>query len=168
MTTIIALLRAVNVGGTGMLPMAELRALCAGLGYEDVRTYIASGNILFRSPRPEAEIRPTLETALAARMGKPIDMMVHTGAEMRAVLEANPFPAADPKRMVVAFLNAPVPADFLGRIANVDGEDVAALGREIYIHYAGGIGRSRLKLPPSPAATGRNLNAVAKLASLAG
>jgi uncharacterized protein (DUF1697 family) len=167
MTRFIALLRAVNVGGTGLLPMKELAALCAGLGHEDVRTYIASGNVLFRSVLPEADVRTGLERALAGRMRKPVDVMVRTTAEMQAVLEANPFPAADPKRVVVAFLNEPAPADFLGRIKNVAGEEVRILGREIHLHYRDGIARSKLKLPSSPASTGRNLNTVARLAELA-
>jgi uncharacterized protein (DUF1697 family) len=167
MTCFVALLRAVNVGGTGALPMKELAALCAGLGHDDVRTYIASGNVLFRCALSEADVRSGLERALAARMGKAVDVMVRTGAEMRAVLEANPFPAGDPKRVVVAFLNAPAPEDFLGRIKNVKAEEVRILGREIYLHYRDGIGRSKLKLPSSPAATGRNLNTVARLAELA-
>jgi uncharacterized protein (DUF1697 family) len=167
MTRFVALLRAVNVGGTGLLPMSELAALCAGLGHENVRTYIASGNVLFRSTLSEAEVRSGLERTLAERMGKAVEVMVRTGAEMQAVLDANPFPSADPKRVVVGFLNAPAPDDFLGRVKSVQDEDIRILGREIYIHYRAGIARSKLKLPASPAATGRNLNTVARLAELA-
>jgi uncharacterized protein (DUF1697 family) len=96
MTSYIALLRAVNVGGAGKLLMTDLKALCERAGCEQVQTYIASGNVAFWSERSEAEVRSILETSLAAWMGKPIGVLVRTAAEMTAVLKANLFPAAAP------------------------------------------------------------------------
>lgn len=113
MKTYIALLRAVNVGGTGKLPMAELRALCADAGFHDVCTYIASGNVVLRSTATAAQVKATLETALARVAGKPVGVFVRTGPEMVAVMTANPFPGAAPNRVAVIFLEVAPPADTL-------------------------------------------------------
>ena len=76
MTAFVALLRAVNVGGTGKLPMAELRALCEAAGCTAVTTYIQSGNVVFTSKLAEAKVKAKLERALAVHMGKPVPLMV--------------------------------------------------------------------------------------------
>ena len=86
MTAFVALLRAVNVGGTGKLPMSELKAMCEALGFEGVRTYIASGNVVFTSRKSEAAVKKALEARLEAYAGKPVGVMVRTAAEMQAVL----------------------------------------------------------------------------------
>src|SRR5262249_19060049 len=109
----IALLRAVNVGGTGKLPMSDLKAMCLDAGFTDVRTYIASGNVLFRSTLSEGKVKSTLEARLAAYAGKPVGVAVRTAAELAAVLKANPFPKAQPNRTVAIFLDAPPPKDAL-------------------------------------------------------
>ena len=70
MTAYVALLRAVNVGGTGKLPMAELKAMCGAADFAGVQTYIASGNVVFLAGRPAAEVRAVLERALEAYAGK--------------------------------------------------------------------------------------------------
>jgi len=98
MTTYIALLRAVNVGGTGKLPMAELRAMCESLGFTNVRTYIASGNVVFASKLSEKSVKAKLEGCLEAYAGKPVGVLVRTGAEVAAALDANPFKSAEPNR----------------------------------------------------------------------
>src|ERR1700735_4103862 len=91
MPAYIALLRAVNVGGTGKLPMADLKAMCEQAGFSKVKTYIASCNVLFQSAKSEAQVKKTLESALAAYAGKPVGVAVRTTAEMAAILAANPF-----------------------------------------------------------------------------
>src|SRR6202008_63371 len=96
MTVFVAFLRAINVGGTGMLPMKDLAALCTDLGLQDVRTYIQSGNVVFASKLAERKVQAQLEKALAAKMGKKIDVMVRTAAELRSILLGNPFPRAKP------------------------------------------------------------------------
>jgi uncharacterized protein (DUF1697 family) len=88
----IALLRGVNVGGTGLLPMKELAGLCSSLGFHAVRTYIQSGNVIFDSNLSAEEIQSCLQDALAVKMGKAIAVMVRTPAEMRSILSRNPFP----------------------------------------------------------------------------
>jgi uncharacterized protein (DUF1697 family) len=100
MTRYVALLRAVNVGGTGKLPMTELRAMCEGCSFKDVRTYVASGNVVFKANLDEAAVQAKLEAALQSYAGKPVGVAVRTGAEMAAVLAANPFGAAAPNRIV--------------------------------------------------------------------
>ncbi len=164
----VALLRAVNVGGTGALPMAELAALAAGLGFDEVRTYIQSGNIVFKSALPESQIRAKLENALAVKMGKAVAVLVRTGAELRAILAANPFPKANPSQLAVVFLSEAPPAGVLKKLVIPGGEEVRLHGREVFVHYPDGMGRSKLKLAPLGTGTARNLNTVAKLAALTG
>ena len=91
MTTYVGLLRAVNVGGTGKLPMTELRAMCEAAGFTRVRTYIQSGNVVFAADEPEKIVKATLERALEAYAGKPVGVMVRTGPAMAAILVANPW-----------------------------------------------------------------------------
>ena len=91
MTTYIALLRAVNVGGTGKLPMSDLTAMCEDLGFGQVKTFIASGNVVFTSKLADAKVKATLEARLATYAGKPVGVMVRTAKEMAGVLADNPF-----------------------------------------------------------------------------
>ena len=90
MPTFIALLRAVNVGGTGKLPMTDLTRLCSKAGFTDVQTYIASGNVVFNGDKSAPEVKAALEVSLKRYAGKPVGVVVRTGPEMAAVLEANP------------------------------------------------------------------------------
>src|SRR5579872_2852002 len=105
MASFVALLRAVNVGGTGKLPMSELKQICEELGFAGVRTYIASGNVVFESRKSEAAVKAALEERLAARAGKPVGVLVRTAAEMARVLADNPFPKAAPNRTMAVFLD---------------------------------------------------------------
>jgi uncharacterized protein (DUF1697 family) len=164
MTSYVALLRAVNVGGTGKLPMAELRAMGEALGFTDVRTYIASGNLVFKSDLDEATVKQDLGRALAQYAGKSVGVLVRTGAEMSAVLAENPFPDAPANRTVAIFLDTPPPADFLSGVSGRQGEDIAAGRREIYVHYADGMADSKLRIAAASSGTARNLNTIAKLA----
>ena len=167
MAIFIALLRGINVGGSGCLSMKELADLCSGLSFEAVRTYIQSGNVIFESHLPEGAVRSRLERALAANMGKKIDVMVRTPAEMRSILGKNPFPGKEPAKVNVAFLCEPPPKDLMKNAVAPGGEQVKPGKREIYIYYPDGMGRSKLKLPlKGAAATVRNINTVAKLVAL--
>lgn len=167
MAVFVALLRAVNVGGTGMLPMAELRTLCVELGWRNVRTYIQSGNVVFESPLPERAVRAELERALAEKMGRHVGVLIRTAPELRTIFESNPFPNAAPAQVGVVFLSEPAPKDLLVGPVIPGQEELHVAGREIFVHYPGGMGRSRLKIPP-PATEGtmRNLNTVAKLVTM--
>ena len=167
MAIFVALLRAVNVGGTGMLPMKELSALCIKLGFKKVRTYIQSGNVVLESSLPEENVRAGLERVLTKRMGKKVDVMVRSASELRSILEANPFADAEPAKVAVVFLSHPAPKGMLDNLAAPGGEEVRLANREIYIHYPNGMGRSKLKLPSTcGAATARNINTVTKLVAL--
>ena len=168
MKTFVALLRAVNVGGTGKLPMSELKAMCEAAGFAEVRTFIASGNVIFRSGKSEAQIKAALEAGLMAYAGKSIGVLVRTAAELAAVLRANPFPEAAPNRTVAIFLNKPPPATSLAEITGQAGEEVRLGSRELYVHYRDGIGKSKLRIPVAADGTARNMNTIAKLTALAG
>ena len=116
MACFVALLRAVNVGGTGKLPMTDLKAMCEAAGSRSVRTYIASGNVVFESDRPPAVVRKELEDRLLAYAGKPVGVILRTAREMAEVLARNPFPQAPPNRTVAIFLEAAPPATALESI----------------------------------------------------
>lgn len=167
MIVYVALLRAVNVGGTGSLKMSDLCALCQELGFERPQTYIQSGNVVFGSKLPEAKVRSKLEPALAGKLGKACGVLVRTGAELDAVLAANPFPEAPPNRVIVFFLSAPPARGAAAQLSIPGKEQVEIVGREVFVHYPDGQGRSKLKLPFASEGTGRNLNTVMKLAELA-
>jgi uncharacterized protein (DUF1697 family) len=168
MTTFVALLRAVNLGGWNLLPMKDLAALCTGLGFADVRTYIQSGNVVLRSNLSEQRIRKVLEEVLTGRLGRPVDVMIRSASELRAVLAANPFPDAPPARVAVLFSSHPVPPSAVDDVIAPGGEQAVAGKREMYIFYPDGMGRSKLKLPPALGrTTARNINTVAKLVSIA-
>ena len=167
MQAFIALLRAVNVGGTGKLPMTELKAMCEAAGFKSVKTYIASGNVVFQSPKSEAQVKAKLEAALAAYAGKPVGVVVRTAPEMAAVLAANPFHRLPGNRTVAIFLDHPPPKDALEHVVGQATEELALGRREIYGYYPDGQGDSKLRIPAAKNGTARNMNTVAKLAELA-
>jgi uncharacterized protein (DUF1697 family) len=166
-TAFIALLRAVNVGGTGKLPMTELKTMCEASGLERVRTYIASGNVVFASSLAEAEVKAAIEARLLAYAGKGVSVLVRTAEEMAAVHRANPFPHCAPNRTLAIFLDAQPPGDALERATGINGEEIRLGLREIYVHYGDGMADSKLKIPAAAAGTGRNMNTIAKLAQMA-
>ncbi|ACI54153.1 uncharacterized protein (DUF1697 family) [Rhizobium sp. BK619] len=167
MAVYIALLRAVNVGGTGALPMAELKTICEGLGFADVKTYIQSGNVLFRSDASETAVEEKLDAALGQKMGKRPGVMVRTRKALDAIAADAPFPDAKPNFLLVYFLPEKPPGDALDKMVAPDGEEAKLAAREIYVHYPKGSGRSKLKLPTLKSGTSRNLNTVRKLADMA-
>jgi uncharacterized protein (DUF1697 family) len=167
LSTYIALLRAVNVGGSGKLPMAELKAMCEAEGFAQVQTYIASGNVVFQAAQSPLQIQAALARRLALYAGKPVGVLVRTAQEMAEVLAANPFPQAPRNRTVAIFLDAPPPADTLKQIRGQADEQVQLGTLEIYVAYGAGMGRSRLKIPAAEQGTARNMNTVAKLVAMA-
>jgi uncharacterized protein (DUF1697 family) len=167
-TAYAALLRAINVGGTGKISMTELRQLCEGCGFTDVGTYIQSGNVVFRSKRAESSVKKLLEQTLAERFGKPVGVLLRSASELAELLENNPYPDAPPNRVIVLFLDAPVPRGALADVQTPGGEALSARGREVFIHYPNGQGQSKLSLPFQKTGTGRNLNTVRKVYELLG
>jgi uncharacterized protein (DUF1697 family) len=167
MTAYVALLRAVNVGGTGKLPMTELKAMCEAVGFDQVRTYIASGNVVFTSDLSEDRVRAAIEKPLEAYAGKPVGVLVRTAAEMADTLARNPFADKPGNRTVALFVDGPIPPDALDAARNVKDEQMRLGKREIYIFYGDGMADSRLVIPAAKAGTARNMNTVAKLAEMA-
>ena len=168
MTAYVALLRAVNVGGTSKMPSADLKRLGEEAGFSNVRTFIASGNLVFTSDLDEAAVKTALESRLETYAGKRIPVLVRTAEEMAAVDRANPFLDERPNWTVAIFLDEPPPSDAAEKVSHVNGEQVAVGTREIYVAYGAGMGRSKLRIPAAANGTARNMNSVRKLAGMAG
>ena len=147
--------------------MAELRTMCESIGFAKVRTYIASGNVVFESELSEASVKTKLERCLKTNTGMQIGVLIRTGAELAAVLAGNPFPAAAPNRTVAIFLDEPPPTDTLAGVSGQQEEEIALGEREIYVHYGNGMAKSKLKIRAAKSGTARNMNTVAKLAEWA-
>ena len=167
MPVFIALLRAVNVGGTGKLPMGDLKRLCEKAGFRKARTYIASGNVVAEREGAEAQAKAALEAELRTYAGKPIGVIVRTAAEMSEVAANNPFPDRGANSTVAIFLDRAPAHDTLKDVKGQANEEIQLGAREIYVHYPDGIGRSKLRIPAAGDGTARNMNTVAKLASIA-
>ena len=167
MPVFVLLLRAVNVGGTGKLPMSELKRLCEKAGFENIRTYIASGNVVAERDGSGTQAKAALEAELKAYAGKPVGVIVRTAAEMAEVVASNPFPHRAANRTVAIFLDHPPPPDALEAVKGQANEEVRLSAHEIYVHYPDGIGRSKLRIAAAGDGTARNMNTVAKLAAMA-
>lgn len=162
----VALLRAVNVGGN-KLPMKELKAMGQEAGFEAVSTYIASGNLIFRTDDSQERIRLLLEARLADFFGKPMDVLIRSARELSELVEKNPFADQPGNRVVVLFLDQEPPAGLEPSVPGQAGERFVPGDRELFIHYPEGQGRSKLAFKGLGVATARNMNTVAKLAALA-
>ena len=160
------MLRAVNVAGTGKLPMAELKAIGLDCGFENVRTFIASGNLLFESDLDEAEVAKRVGERIEALFGKLVPLFVRSAAEMAEVAAGNPFTDDKPNRVMAHFIADPPSEAMLAEARDVVGERLALGPRMIYVSYGEGIGKTKLKLPAVRHGTARNLNSVARLAGL--
>lgn len=165
----IHLIRAVNVGGA-KLPMADLRDLATDLGAASVRTYIASGNLVCAPPGDPDGFDRALEAAIESRFGYFREVISRTPAEVRAALDAHPFPVVEPKYSYITFLVEEPADDAVAKARTYPtGDDRwEVIGREMHIRYAGGAGRPEMKEPAISRAlrvpgTARNLNTVRKL-----
>jgi uncharacterized protein (DUF1697 family) len=177
MARLVALLRAVNVGGR-KLPMAELRALCGEeLGWEAVQTYIQSGNVLFRAKGEPEALEAQLETAISERFGLDVPVIVRTSAQWAGYAAANPFPEAardEPNRLQLLVSKQPPRADAAAKLIEraQAGERVEAAGGALWFYFPDGVGTSKLtpalidKACGSPS-TGRNWRTVVKLKEMA-
>ena len=160
------MLRAVNVAGTGKLPMSELAAIGRACGFDDVSTFIASGNLLFSSDRDEPSVARALAERIESYFGKPVPLFVRSGAEMAEVVARNPFTDDQPSRVMAHFIAEPPGEKMLAEARGVAGERMAIGPRMIYVSYGDGIGKTRLKLPAVDRGTARNMNSVARIAGL--
>lgn len=149
MTGYAALLRGINVGGRQKIAMADLRELLGSLGYSDVTTYLQSGNAVFTSPRDDLpELAGEIEGRIERDLGLRVTVLLRTGPQLAAVVDANPYPAAaiNPKTLHVGFLSAPVDPE---RLAGIDRsvfspDEFVPGDRVLYLHYPHGAGRTKL------------------------
>lgn len=178
MTVVISLLRGVNVGGHNQIKMEALRALYESLGLLDVQTHIQSGNVVFRTKGRDLAL-------LAKRIGDGIEqgfgfrpgVILRTPAELRDAIARNPFrerPGIEPSKLLVTFLLSDPGAEAREKVLGIkaDPEELRIEGRELYVHYPNGMGRTKLpaalieKILKTPG-TGRNWNTVTKLLEMA-
>ena len=173
MPRVVALLRAVNVGGRA-LAMGELRDLCVAAGCTDVATYIQSGNVVLAHPRHEgAALERHLEHAIRDATGMAVPVMVRTATDLADLVAANPYPGTPGNRLVAWFAkDAEGAARLALDTAPFAPEDLTVRGRDAYLFLPNGQGRSPLvtalgKVRPSVVATARSWNTVEKLLSMA-
>ena len=173
----IALLRGVNVGGRTSIAMSDLRAMCEALGFAGVRTLLQSGNLVLEGGRLAGEaLERMLEAETAKCCGVKTDYMIRTAGQWKQIVASNPFPddaKRDPGHLVATFLKAAPASKEVEALRNAirGPETLEAVGRELYIVYPAGIGRSRLtnaliERTLGRRATGRNWNTVLKLAAM--
>ena len=175
MTTFVALLRGINVGGKHSVPMQDLRDILDGLGCKDVETYIQSGNAVFNSAEDAQVLAAQVSSAIEQKFGFAPRVHILTFEEYQAVLDANPFPDAvsEPKTIHVGFLTEPVTEPDLDTIENLKSptENYHLVEGAFYLHAPDGIGRSKLAAKIDKClgvpTTGRNWRSATKLAELA-
>jgi uncharacterized protein (DUF1697 family) len=146
-STHVALLRGVNVGGNNCVPMKELAQIFVDAGCTDVRTYIQSGNVVFRATRAVAESLPSRITEqIATRFGCRIPLVLRTAEQLAAAVRNNPFREMPEQKLHIYFLASLPDAS---RVAQLDPDrskpdTFVVHGREIYLYLPNGMGRSKL------------------------
>ena len=166
MTAFVALIRAVNVSGTGKLPKDELKAMGEACGFANVRTFINSGNLLFTSELAESTVKKRVEDQLTDYFGKPVPAFVRNAEEMGEAAQRNPFTDDKPSRVMAHFIDEEPAQAMLDAARDVQGERLALGPRLLYVSYGEGIGKTKLKLPAVKQGTARNMNSVGKIADL--
>jgi uncharacterized protein (DUF1697 family) len=178
MTVMISLLRGLNVGGHHKVKMDELRALYESIGFENVQTYINSGNVLFRTAgRDLVRLRKRIEDAIEPACGFRPDVILRTPSDLRGVIARNPFaarPGMDPSKLAIHFLAADPSAEARQQVLAIkaDPEELRIDGRELYIYFPNGMARPKLSMPLvertlQTSGTSRNWNTVRKLLEMA-
>jgi uncharacterized protein (DUF1697 family) len=162
----VALLRAVNVGGTGKLPMADLKAMGEACGFANVRTFIASGNLLFESDLGEAAVKMAIEAKLQDYAGKRVPVLVRTAEELATLVAANPFPDAHQSRHLVYFYDCPQSQALIDGCRDINGERLMLGTRELHVDYGEGIRFTKLKIPKGADHTSRSINSVRRMVAL--
>jgi uncharacterized protein (DUF1697 family) len=151
MGTFVALLRGINVGGRSLIRMPELKSLLATMGFEDVSTYIQSGNVVFSSASDDRQkLAAELEKRIAAAFEVSPTVLLRTPAELAGIAASNPFLSreSDLSKLHVVFLSAPPSANAVGQLdpARSPPDEFSVHGREIYLHLPNGAGRSKLTI----------------------
>ena len=166
MTAYVALVRAVNVSGTGKLPKEDLKAMGEACGFEGCLTFINSGNLLFSSELGEAEVQQRIGQRIDEYFGRHVEVFVRSGAEMAEAAARNRFADDKPSRVMAHFISEEPDPAMLEDARDVAGERMALGPRLIYVSYGEGIGKTKLKLPAVRKGTARNMNSVKKIAEL--
>jgi uncharacterized protein (DUF1697 family) len=175
MTTFIALLRGINVGGHRKVAMAELRDVCAAAGLADVRSYVNSGNLVFSANGGAARQETVIEAAIAAHFGFPIDVMVRAAGDWAAYVRGNPIreiAEKHPNRVMLLAPKRPLSGEAVAALrAKASGEErVEQAGEVLWLYFAESVARSKLAAasPRGIPVTTRNWRTVLKLAEMAG
>jgi uncharacterized protein (DUF1697 family) len=145
----IALLRGINVSGRNQIAMPALRALCTELGWQDVQSYIQSGNLVFKADSSTLTVEQTLEQAISERFGLTIAIIVRAAADWPGYIANNPFPEEserEPNLVMLALSKALPKTDAAERIQEraANGERIVQAGGVLWIYYADGAGRSKI------------------------
>jgi uncharacterized protein (DUF1697 family) len=177
MTAFVSLFRGINVGGHQTIRMEELRDLHESLGLKNVVTYIQSGNVVFTGAEADvARLRRLIEDGFEQKFGFHVEVIVRTSAELRAIIDKNPFQNQESKEskwIVVLFLAArpddTAQEDLLKTYLGP--EEIFIIGKEVHIYYPNGIGRSKLshsflEKKLKTFGTARNWNTILKLQEL--
>jgi uncharacterized protein (DUF1697 family) len=178
MPVLICLLRGVNVGGHHKIKMDDLRTLCTSLKLRDSQTYVQSGNVVFRTRETDLpRLARRLEDAIERTCGFRPDVVLRTCSDLRDVIARNPFAersGIEPNKLLVNFLAADPGEDARAKVRAIqtNPEELHIEGREIYIYYPHGMGRSKLTMAVLDRAlkisgTGRNWNTVTRLLEMA-
>lgn len=177
MPIIISMLRGVNVGGHNKIKMDALRALYESMKFTGCQTHIQSGNVIFKTKeRNLAKLSSQIQTAIERSFGFRPDVILRTSDELRDVIARNPFAkrrGIEPGKLLVTFLASDPAPEARDNLLNlkIDPEELRIDGRELYIYFPDGMGRSKLwplieralKVP----CTGRNWNSVTKMLAIA-
>ncbi|MBE0408831.1 MAG: DUF1697 domain-containing protein, partial [Anaerolineales bacterium] len=177
MPTFIALLRGINVSGHNKIPMPELRSLCTALGWDDVQSYIQSGNLVFTAEDQPQYLQTELETAIERHFDLSIPVIVRAAADWPGYIASNPFLEAsqrEPNLVMIALSKSPPKREALVGLLEraVNGERIAQSEDALWVHFAAGVAKSKLspalfdRLVGSPV-TMRNWRTVLKLDELA-
>lgn len=169
-----ALLRGINLGSRNRVPMARLREIVEQLGARDVRTYIASGNVVFTSSEPAERLRPAIEHAIESEFNIQILVAVVTATHLARVITRNPYPNATPGSLHVAFAVTPLTDEDQARLTKLDfpGEELTPTKTHVYLHLPRGFGTGALNREMDKIigkrVTVRNWRTVETLAKMAG
>ncbi len=170
------LLRGINLGPHKRIAMPDLRAALTEAGYEDVRTYVASGNVVLRTTQTAPRLAAGCEALIVDRFGFEVPIIVRSAAELEQVIERDPLQGAadDPKRYQVTFLSGAPTPELIEQLTGLatEHERLEAIGSEIYAHHPDGVGRSKLALKLGGlkrpvVGTSRNWSTVQKLLEMA-
>jgi uncharacterized protein (DUF1697 family) len=178
MLIVICMLRGVNVGANNRVKMDDLKKLCTSLKLRDPQTYVQSGNIVFTTDERDLDkLRKNLESAIHQKFGFQSDAILRTTKDLREVISSNPFAKRKdihPGKLLVTFFSADPgeAARKQARAIKCDPEELFIEGREAYIYFPNGAGRSKLNWSLIPKAlkvqgTARNWNSVTKMLEIA-